>query len=177
MRQFLASLAGAVVLGALPGAAQARVEAAAADHFRIVHEVTVPLAPAQAWRRLVTVSAWWEGAHSYSGQARNLSLEARAGGCWCERWAGGSVEHGRVLMAMPQRGLRIEGAFGPLQAMAVQAVMDFALTAGEAPGEAPGTTRIRLTYVASGSRAAQLDAIAPAVDGVLGIQMARLAAP
>ena len=173
MRQFLASLAGAVILGALPGAAQARVEAAAADHFRIVHEVTVPLAPDRAWRRLVTVSAWWEGSHSYSGQARNLSLEARAGGCWCERWADGSVEHGRVLMAMPQRALRIEGAFGPLQAMAVQAVMDFALTAGEAPG----TTRIRLTYVASGSSAAQLDAIAPAVDGVLGIQMARLAAP
>lgn len=173
MRQVFANLAGAVALGVLPGAAQARVEAAGADHFRIVHEVTVPLAPAQAWRRLVTVSAWWEGSHSYSGQARNLSLEARAGGCWCERWAGGSVEHGRVLLAMPQRGLRVEGAFGPLQAMAVQAVMDFALSAGEASG----TTRIRLTYVASGSSAAQLDMIAPAVDGVLGIQMARLAAP
>lgn len=173
MRQIVASLAGALSLTIPPGPAAARVEVAAADQFRIVQEVTVPLAPERAWRRLVTVSAWWEGSHSYSGDARNLSLEARAGGCWCERWAGGSVEHGRVLMAMPGRGLRVEGAFGPLQTMAVQAVMDFALS----PGEAPGTTRIRLTYVASGSSASQLDAIAPAVDGVLGLQMARLAAP
>ena len=129
----------------------------------------VPAGPQAAWDTLVQVNRWWNGQHSYSGDASNLSLEPRAGGCWCERWQGNSVEHGRVLYALPGKGLRIEGAFGPLQAMALNAVLTFKL---EPAGE---KTAIVVTYRVRGSPDAGLDNMAGSVDAVIGEQVKRLA--
>ncbi len=33
------------------------------------------------YRAIADVSRWWDAAHSCSGQASNLSLDARPGGC------------------------------------------------------------------------------------------------
>ena len=54
--------------------------------------------------------------HTVSKDAANLSLELRAGGCFCERLKdGGSVQHLQVAYTAPWAGLRLRGALGPLQ--------------------------------------------------------------
>jgi len=157
------------VLAAAALPARAGVSEVTPAGFLVSLREEVPASPQQAWDALVQVNRWWNGQHSYSGDASNLSLEPRAGGCWCERWPGGSVEHGRVLYALPGKGLRIEGAFGPLQAMAVNAVLTFKL---EPAGD---KTAIVATYRVRGSPDAGLDKMAGPVDAVIGEQVKRLA--
>ena len=43
------------------------------------------------------VGRWWNPEHSYSGVAANFSIDARAGGCFCERLKDGSVAHMTVV--------------------------------------------------------------------------------
>jgi len=110
--------------------------------------------------------------HTWSGDAAHLSLDARAGGCFCEAWDGGSAEHGRVVMAQPGRLLRFVGALGPLQESAVSAVLTVTL---EAAGSG---TRATVTYRVSGDAGHGLETLAPVVDTVIGQQFggfARLA--
>lgn len=126
--------------------------------------------PAQAWIALVNIGGWWSASHTYSGDAANLSLEAAAGGCWCERWGENSVQHGRVLVAMPGKLLRVEGALGPLQAMGARGILSFHLSP-----RAGGTT-LDVTYRVRATPDAALDKVASAVDKVLSEQVQRLAA-
>lgn len=127
--------------------------------------------PDAVWQALVQLPRWWSGAHTYSGQAANLSLDARAGGCWCERWADGqSVEHGTVLLALPGRALRLRSNLGPLQDLPVTGVLTFAISNQD------GQTLLRMTYRVAGPAEAGLQKLAQAVDGVLGEQYKRLKA-
>lgn len=116
---------------------------------------------------------WWNAAHTYSGDARNLHLDARAGGCWCERWGQGqSVEHARVVMVSEHAGartLRLVGGLGPLQELGPSAVMTFRV-APDADG-----ARIEVTYRVAGDPGLGLDHLAPPVDQVLMEQLGRLA--
>jgi hypothetical protein len=173
MRRLAATLAPIVLAVAVAAAtpAAAEVAAAAPDHMTLTHTVVSPLPAAAAWRRLTRVQDWWNGSHTYSGDARNLRLDLKPGGCWCERWADGVVVHGRVVQALTGKMLRIDGAFGPLQGLAAIGMMSFTLE----PGATPDTTRVSVTYVVNGSSASKLDRLAPVVDRVLGEQMARLA--
>jgi uncharacterized protein YndB with AHSA1/START domain len=124
--------------------------------------------PAVVYDRLVHVEGWWASSHTYSGDAANLNLEARAGGCWCENWAGGSVEHGRVLAAIPGKLLRVSGGFGPLQALPVGAVMTFTLT----PADGGKATALSVHYRVAGP----VGELGPPVTAVLGEQVERLVA-
>jgi uncharacterized protein YndB with AHSA1/START domain len=130
----------------------------------------VDASPAEAWAAITQVSRWWDGDHTYSGNPANLSLDPAAGGCWCERWDGNSVEHMRVVQALRNKTLRLEGGLGPLQARAVNGVLTFGL----APNGAK--TTLTVTYRVRGSPDAGLDKVAEAVDRVLGAQVGRLAA-
>lgn len=163
-------VATAALLVSVP--ARADVIAKAADGMTIRIVADAPLDRDAAWARLVDVASWWNGSHSYSGDAKSLSLDARAGGCWCETWSGGEVEHGRVVMVMPKQTLRVDGAFGPLQDLGVSAAMTFTL----ADGAAAGTTRLTLDYKAVGSSLSGLDNLAPIIDQVLAEQVKRFAA-
>ena len=164
-------IAAALVL-AMTSAARAEVTAKAPDGMAIQIVAEAPLDRDAAWARLLDVASWWSSDHTYSGDARSLSLDAQAGGCWCEIWNGGEVEHGRVVMVMPKQTLRVDGAFGPLQEMGVQAAMTLTLSDGGA-----GKTKLTLDYKASGSSLSGLDKLAPIVDQVLGEQVKRFAAP
>ena len=101
--------------------------------------------------------------------AANLSMETRATGCFCERWEGNSVEHGRVVYAQRDRTLRIEGALGPLQEMGATGLLQFALAPSEAGTALTVTYRVR---AAEGG----LEKLAAVVDRVIGEQARRLAA-
>ena len=164
----IARLAVVATLLAVP--ARAEVLKAAEAGFTTRNAVTVAAPPAQVWALLVQPSRWWNPAHSWSGDAGNFSLDARAGGCFCERLKdGGSVEHQRVLRAEPGLMLRLSGGLGPLQAQAVTAVLGWEL---KAEG---GGTRLTQTYAVSGLADGGLAGWAAPVDGVVREQLERLA--
>jgi hypothetical protein len=61
-------------------------------------------------------------------QARNLSLDRKPGGCFCERLPdGGGVQHMRVVYTSPDKLLRLSGAIGPLQEAALVGSMSWKL--------------------------------------------------
>jgi uncharacterized protein YndB with AHSA1/START domain len=125
--------------------------------------------PAKVYADLLRVSRWWHSEHTWSKSARNLKLEGRAGGCFCEKLAdGGSVEHGHVIFARPGQLLRIDAALGPLQDTAVKGVLSFSL----APDG--GGTRITMTYKVAGALPLDAAKLAPMVDQVMSMQLNRL---
>ncbi len=153
-------------LGAWAVPARAAVVASDATSFTIEHRAELPMPPGTVWAALVQWDRWWSPAHTYSGEAQHL--DPVAGGLLSERWAGGSVRHAVVLVAMPAKLLRLSGGFGPLQPLPVNAVMDFTLAA-----ERTGT-KLVLSYRAAGPASADLTTLAAPVDAVLGEAFARL---
>lgn len=142
-----------------------------ASGFHIRHRLVLSAEPKAVYQALSRVGRWWESAHSFSGDARNLSLEAKAGGCFCEQGKGMSIEHARVIHADKNKRLRLVGALGPLQELAVSGTLSFTLKP-----ETSGT-ELLLDYRVSGHLADEPKGLAiwaGPVDSVLGIQMARL---
>jgi uncharacterized protein YndB with AHSA1/START domain len=154
----------------LAATAHAEVKSAAVDNFVIVHSKRIEAAPAKVYAALPQVDRWWNGDHSYSGDSANFALKAEAGACFCERWKDGSVEHGRVVMALPDQILRVQAALGPLQGRAVNGMLTFQLK----PEDSGKATLLTLTYTVNGASASALDQSAPAVDRVLSEQFQRL---
>ncbi|MBY0563892.1 MAG: hypothetical protein K2P58_06870 [Hyphomonadaceae bacterium] len=151
--------------------AQAEVSEATPSMFVVQGERLAGDSPDHVWRSVARISQWWDGAHTYSGDARRLSLATRAGGCFCERWADQSVEHARVIMVMEHEGvrtLRMAGALGPLQAIGAGGVLTI-VVAPDGDG-----AKITMNYRVSGDASLGLDAMAPAVDMVLMNQLDRL---
>jgi hypothetical protein len=112
------------------------------------------------------VGGWWDPAHTFSHNARNLSVDAKPGGCFCEQLPdGGGVQHMSVVYASPGKLLRLTGAIGPLQEAALAGTMTWTLV------QAGGGTTVELSYTVGGFRD-----IATVVDGVLRGQLARLKA-
>lgn len=139
--------------------------------FVIHAERTVAATPDHVWAGLIHIGSWWDSAHTYSGAARNLTLDVRAGGCWCERWRGNSVKHAQVLMVMERDGvrtLRLEAPLGPLQAMAVNAVLTFTISPH------PGGAKIEMTYRVSGDASLGLNQVGAGVNAIIGEQFERL---
>ena len=163
-----ALLAAALVLAAFAPPAGAEVKSSAADGFLLEQRIVVKADAEQSWQALLQPARWWSKAHTWSGSADSLSLEAKAGGCFCERWPEGEVEHARVLFLRKGQLLRMQGAFGPMQPMAVQAVLEIKLTPGK------DGTQIDLSYRATGGSGSMLDKIAAPADGMLAEQMAGL---
>jgi uncharacterized protein YndB with AHSA1/START domain len=160
-----------LLLACAPALAAAAVDAPAPDGFVATFAVTVPVPRAAAFAEVLHPERWWNPQHTWSGDAAHMTLDAHAGGCWCERWDGGEARHGTVVRVLRDSGLRVDAAFGPLQAMAVNGVFD--VTLADADG---GGTRITVTYRVSGPASAHLDQLAAPVDGVIGEQVERLRA-
>ncbi len=154
-------------------AARADVLSAGSGGFQLRHQVSTALAPDAAYQRFLTIGRWWSDAHTYSGRAASLSIDARPGGCWCEQLAnGGALRHMTAIYLDPGKALRFEGGLGPLQPMGASGVMTIAFK----PAAAGQGTTVTLVYNVSGYAAEGLAGIAPAVDQVLAEQLARFAA-
>ncbi len=156
-------------IGQISHEASAEVSAVGSEGFEVRQQIHVSASPAAVYAALITPARWWDSQHTYSGNAANLTLDAKAGGCWCERLAdGGSVLHLTVVYAAPGKGLRLRGALGPLQAMGVEGAMSFSLKGGN------DGTDLTVTYAVGGYAKEGFDNLSKAVDGVLGEQVARL---
>ena len=156
---------GFVVLAlsaALP--ARADLKQVAPDGFIVQHRYDITAKPAAAWAALAQPGQWWPKEHTWSGDAKNLSLKLDAGACFCERWKSGSAEHGRVVFVENEKTVRIAAALGPLQAMAVSAVLEISLKPNDVGTEAT------VTYRVSGTAAHGFDKFAAKVDEVVGQQ-------
>jgi uncharacterized protein YndB with AHSA1/START domain len=164
-RWMLASL----LLAGFPLAASAEVKLASADAMLIRHEFRIAVPAARAWQALLHPERWWPPDHTWSGRRESLSLEAAAGGCFCERWDAGSAQHGRVVMALPGRALKIDAALGPFLEMAISGILAVALE------ENDGVTTAVVSYRVSGDPAHKLDQLAPIVDQVIGMQFGAFA--
>jgi hypothetical protein len=162
-----------IVMAALgtAGAAHAEIVSAGPNGFNLRHTVETPnVTPPIIWAALSDVAKWWDPEHTFSGDARNLTLEPLVRGCFCEKlglYAG--IEHGHVVYAMPAKTLRINGALGPLQEFGFTGVMTWQIE------PAAGGSRITYTYNVGGFADRPLADWAPIVDEVLGGQLQRLA--
>lgn len=163
-----------------PAVAQASVVQVTQNGFTIRDVAQVPASAEEAWAVLVKPSIWWNSEHTWSGDAANLSLDVRAGGCFCEVMPGeggpkapprGNVEHMRVIFVDRARALRMVGALGPLQADAITGTMTVQLKPDE-----KGGSQITLQYSVGGYARSPFDKLAPAVDAMLGDQVKRLVA-
>ncbi len=163
------ALAALAVLA--PAAVQSEVLSASDTHFVISLEAGSALSVEALWQRLIHPDSWWSGEHSYSGDAANFTLEPRAGGLWREEWPGGSVAHGRVLLAQPNKLLRLEAPFGPLQGMGAYTVWTITLEDDE------GGSRVHFREVASAPPGSDMSTIAKAVNTVKTEAIERLANP
>jgi len=166
----LFGVAGLFVLLQFPAArASAEVLSAAANGFEVRETVHVAAAPDKAYAALLLPARWWSPVHTFSQNADNLKLDARAGGCWCETLPdGGSAEHLRVVFVAPGKILRLRGALGPLQGMGVEGALTWTLK-----GNGTGT-EISVSYAAGGFAKDGLVEMSKAVDRVLGEQIERL---
>jgi uncharacterized protein YndB with AHSA1/START domain len=151
------------------GRAAAEVLNVAANGFEVHETAHTTAPPDQVYAALVQPARWWSSDHTFSRSAANLVLDARAGGCWCETLPnGGSVEHLRVVYVAPGKTLRLRGALGPFQGLAVDGAMTWSIQS------VAGGTDISLSYVAGGYVKDGFDESSKAVDRVLGEQLLRL---
>jgi uncharacterized protein YndB with AHSA1/START domain len=165
----LAAVVSALSLSA--GAAEAAVVEAQAGGFQVQESVEIAAPPAKVWAALGQVGGWWNGEHSWSQDARNLSLELKPGGCLCEALPnGGGVRHLAVVFVAPGKQLVMEGMLGPLLFSGANGHLVWKLT------EKDGHTTLTQTYYVGGYFAGGFDKIAPVVDGVLTDQIDRLKA-
>lgn len=174
-----AALGGAAL--ACSASVSAEIVRATDDSFVSRHEVVVEASPKEVWLALISPADWWQSEHTWSGDAKNLSLMPKAGGCFCETipevdepgrfTLEGSVEHMRVIQAYPETALRMVGNLGPLQSEPVTGVLTIAIS------KAPKGTRIVWEYNVGGPMRYELPVISKAVDGVMGVQIAALAKP
>ncbi|MEY3635138.1 MAG: hypothetical protein RLZZ61_1548 [Pseudomonadota bacterium] len=173
----------AAVLAAIPSPAFAEVKAASDAGFNSVHIATVNATPEEIWKRLLTPKEYWNKAHSWSGSSAGFYIDAQANGCFCELFQEadangtlktvGSVEHMRVIFALPGKVLRMQGALGPLQSEAVIGTLTVAME----PAKDNAGTRVSFSYVVGGYMRYKVSEIAPAVDKVLGEQFKNMLLP
>jgi hypothetical protein len=148
---------------ALAGASSAKVENSGPSGFTLAYETDLAIPPKDAYDRWLRIAEWWSSDHTYSGNAKNLSIEAAPAGCWCETLAdGGFVVHMRVAYAQPGQALLFSGGLGPLAYMGVSGSMSVEFKAADMAG-----THVTLRYAVGGYDPANFSKLPPLVDGVL----------
>jgi uncharacterized protein YndB with AHSA1/START domain len=162
-------LFAAVAILAATAGARAEVVEQTANGFSLQEHVTIAAAPDKIYAELIQPAHWWSGSHTFSGDAKNMTLDARAGGCWCETLkGGGSVLHMTVVNVVPGRLLRMRGALGPFQSTGMDGALNIVLTP---KGK---TTEVAFVYNLGGYVWGGYQALPGSADGVLGLQVYRL---
>ena len=148
----------------------AEVKDSSTNGFTIQDSVVIEANPMDVYNSIVKeVGLWWDSAHTFSGSAENLSIDDKAGGCFCEKLEnGGSVRHLEVVFAEPGKTLRMIGGLGPLQSMAVTGSMTWSLSQTDIG------TNVKVIYSIGGYRPEGLQKMAPLVDKVIFEQLTRL---
>jgi uncharacterized protein YndB with AHSA1/START domain len=125
--------------------ARAAVIETTTNGFYIEQTTHINASPDRVYAALTEPAKWWDPAHTFSGSAASLTLDPRAGGCFCENLPnGGSVQHLIVVEADPGNTLRLRGPLGPFQGQGVDGALTFTLKA------VTGGTNLTLDNVVGG---------------------------
>jgi uncharacterized protein YndB with AHSA1/START domain len=165
----LTSVALSALGVSLPAAAA--VMAAGENGFTVRETVHIAASPSQVYDAIIHPEKWWNAEHTFSNNAANLTLDARAGGCFCEKSPDGrSFQHLVVVMASPGKALTLRGALGPFQSQGVDGALSWVLT------PAGNQTDLVLTYNLGGylSLPGGFDKWSKGADSMLAEQVARL---
>jgi hypothetical protein len=159
-----------ILLALAPSLAMCEVVDSSANGFTVRTTLTIQAGPDEVYRRLVhNVGDWWESAHTFSGDAHNLTIEDRPMGCFCEKLPNqGGVRHMEVVFAAPGKRLGMSGGLGPLQSIAAAGSMRIELS------PVPTGTKLDLTYTVAGYLPKGMNTWAEPVDAVLAGQFTRL---
>ena len=93
--------------------ALAEVTAKGETGFNLKISRAVPVEPAAAYNQFLKVDEWWIKGHTWFGSAENLSIDASAGGCFCEIDGERQVHHMLVTFVDPSRrfaDLEVDGS-------------------------------------------------------------------
>lgn len=163
MRRFIVfGCLGPIFMAWLAQPALAEVTEVDEHGFISVHELHIKALPARVFEALVEeIGLWWDPAHTYSGDAANLSFDCQTRRCrkptngqspgaeidpcgslflrskrpvaLCEDSGDGLfVRHMTVDFVQPPQALRLSGGLGPLQPLGVAGSMTFDLEETEA---------------------------------------------
>jgi len=162
------------ILSGLSAPGMAEVVSVSSNGFQVRHEVQLNIPPEEAYELLVNVGSWWNASHTYTHNTKNLSIDARPGGCFCEKYPnGGGVQHMSVVHAAPGKALRMSGALGPLQAHGLSGSMSWDFIPQKPAGNSPTLSKLVLTYSVGGYMLGGFEKFAPMVDNMLGEQISR----
>jgi uncharacterized protein YndB with AHSA1/START domain len=162
-------LLAAALASFIVGTAFAGVADSSASGFTVKIAVHVQAPPAEAYRKFVrNIGDWWNSSHTFSGSAKNLSIEEKAAGCFCEKLPdGGGVRHMEVVTIMPGKMIVMTGALGPMQSLAAAGNMKVQFSSEE------GGTKFEMTYSVVGYLATGMNTFAGPSDGMLTEQVTR----
>ena len=148
----------ALGLSLIGGPAPAEIVSRTADGFTLHFAVDLETPPEDVIVSVGKIPEWWDPAHSYTGDAANLSLAFEPGGCWCESLADGArFEHGRVVRIGPTRVV-FDAPLGPLHATATRSDLTFSVDPEDRGW------RVAMDFVVEGPG---LGALADPVNGVM----------
>ncbi len=137
--------AGAICAWASCLCAAAAVVSVAPNGCSLRQKVHIAAPPREVYEALIHPAKWWNHKHTFSNDAANLTLDARAGGCFCEKLpGGGSVQHMVVVAVFPGKSLTLRGALGPFQSQGVDGALSWVLT------PAGNETDLTVTYTLGG---------------------------
>jgi uncharacterized protein YndB with AHSA1/START domain len=153
-----------------PGWAAAEVADASPNGFTVKITLNIQASPDTVYSKLVgNTGDWWDPSHTFSGDSHNLTIEAKPGGCFCEKLPdGGGVRHMEVANLAPGKQLVLTGALGPLQSLAATGSMTIRFSPLERG------TKLEVAYTVVGYLPAGMNTWAAPVDGVLKAQFSRL---
>ena len=148
----------------------AEITDSSANGFTVRGSLNVKAAPADVYSKFMhNVGDWWNPDHTFSHNPHNLSIEEKAGGCFCEKMPdGGGVRHLEIVNFSPGKQVVLTGALGPLQSIAATGSM----TVRFAPAD--GGTKLEVLYTVTGYLPAGMNTWAGPVEGVLKEQFERL---
>ena len=149
---------------------QADVKASGSDGFHILVERETQVDSQTAYGTMVKdFGTWWGGDHSFSGDAKNLSLDLQRR-CMLEKLPdGGFVRHMEIVFHQPGKMMVMRGGLGPLQAMGANGSLILRFDRLDS-----GKTKVTLDYHVHGPSYQKLDNLAKVVDGVLEGQLDQL---
>jgi hypothetical protein len=170
MRRRNATLA-AFALALCPARVLPEVADSAANGFTLKTAMEIAATPDTVYRRFIRIGDWWESAHTFSGDSRNLSIEEKPMGCYCEKLPNqGFVRHMQVVFLSPGKMIVLNGGLGPLMTMGTTGAMTIQI----AP--AGSGSKLSVSYAVAGYTPQGMNSLAGKVDEVLMRQLARFKA-
>jgi uncharacterized protein YndB with AHSA1/START domain len=122
---FRSALIGAAL--ALPAAAPASAEIVSRSEnaFTLRFAVGLEASREDVVAAVGDIPQWWDGDHTYTGNAANLTFSLEEGGCWCERMGDGSIFEHAVVTAVEPTRVALNAPLGPLNDKATRADLTF----------------------------------------------------